>query len=120
MRNGNPAKLTSYSPFSAMILAVVTLLALGKGAAALTADDVLNKMPRERGTSYLDGNVEGLATARWIKDKPDGTGVNCIYDWYFQQPKNPVVDRIYALFGKYPDQQAGALMFVLLKEECGE
>ena len=103
-----------------MILAAVASFALSKDAAALTADDVLNKMPTERGTSYLDGIVEGLATARWIKDKPDGTGVSCIYDWYFQQPKKPVVDRIYELFGKYPDQQAGALMYVLLKEECGE
>ncbi|MGH1330673.1 MAG: hypothetical protein ACRBBK_07310 [Paracoccaceae bacterium] len=116
----NTAKLMSYSPFFAMILSVTVFLTSGQKAAAVTAEDVLNTMNADQRHGYLVGVVEGLATARWLQDKPDQTGMQCISNWYLQRPQSVVSNEIETWFARHPERQAGLLLSVLIKRECGE
>ncbi|WP_171173705.1 hypothetical protein [Ruegeria sp. HKCCD8929] len=120
MRDKKLLTLRKYSQFSAMILATATFLAAGKDAAALTADDVLNNMSNDQGISYVNGVVEGLATARWLADRPEPSGMQCIYEWYYQTPIEPVWNSVVQWLERHPDQQVGILMQVLINRECGE
>ena len=101
-----------------MIAAVAALFLSGKNADALTADDVLNKMSADQRISYIDGVVEGLATSRWIADKPDATGMQCIYEWYYQKPTDAVWNKVVQWLERHPEQQVGVLMHVLIGKEC--
>ena len=89
-----------------------------KEAAALTAKDVLNNMSSKEQTSYVAGVVDGLAQARWINDKPDQTGMQCINDWFYNGQKKKW-NQIDAWFNKHLDKPANALLYVLIKKECG-
>ena len=87
-------------------------------ANALTAGDVLNKMNTDQRYGYIAGVVEGLAYSRWLKDKPQNEGMKCIYDWYYGKPgKN--WERINSWLTRHPDKPVGALLYVLIKKECG-
>jgi len=99
-----------------MIMLAVTNV---QQANALTAGDVLNKMDPKQAIGYMDGIVEGLAFARWIKDKPSKVGMKCIYDWYYSDAEK-IHGRITTWFNRHSDKPAGALMYVLTKKECGE
>ena len=87
-------------------------------ANALTADDVLNKMNSDQRTSYVAGVVGGLAQARWIKDKPDSAGMKCINDWFYNGQRKKW-DQIRVWFSRHPKKPANALLYVLIKKECG-
>ncbi len=97
---------------------MITLLLLAEPVAAFKANDVLNKMQPDYASGYLDGVVEGLAYGRWLRDKPDPSGMNCIYKWRFNDPKKSS-KRITAWFKRHPDKDVGALMHVLIKKDCG-
>lgn len=87
-------------------------------AKALTAGDVMNKMTIDQRLGYMDGIIEGLAFARWLKDKPSKVGMKCIYDWYYSDAEK-IHGRITTWFNRHTDKPAGALMYVLTKKECG-
>ena len=87
-------------------------------APAQTAGDVMTKMSVEQRLSYIAGVLEGLAFARWIKDKPDKAGMKCIYDWYYRDAKK-VHTGVTAWLSRHPDKLVGGLMYVLIKRECG-
>ena len=91
-------------------------LLLGGSAQALTADDVLNKMNADQRFGYIAGVVEGLAYARWAKDRPDSTGMNCIYNWYYQgaDERSHLVD---TWLRRHLDRPVGALLHVLIKAQ---
>jgi len=89
-----------------------------KEAAALTANDVLNKMSADERAGYFSGVVDGLSQARWIKDKPDQVGMQCIQNWYYQGGASQH-QRIHTWFDKHLDKPANALLYVLIKKECG-
>ena len=120
VRDKKSLRLRKYSHISAMILTAAAFLSSGREAAALTADDVLNRMNADQQASYINGVVEGLATARWLADRPDTTGANCIYDWYYQTPFEPVWNLVVQWFERHSDQQVGILMQILINRECGE
>lgn len=111
-------KLTKYSPLFAIIIAAMVMNTTNY-AVAQSADDVLNKMEPGETTSYLAGVVEGLAFARWLKDRPDQTGSKCIYDWYYETDTETRFNRVRAWLKRHPDKGVGALMYVLIKKECG-
>lgn len=96
-----------------------SLLSGATPAAALTGKDVLNKMNNDQRFSYLAGIADGLAQARWMKDRPDDTGMKCIYDWYYKGGKRKF-NQVYGLLELHPDKPANAIMYVLIKKECGE
>ena len=86
---------------------------------ALTADEYLNKMNIEQQVSYMTGAVEGLAQSRWLIDRPDQTGHDCVINWYFNGGKEREKS-IDAWFARHLDKSAVALLYVLVKKECGE
>jgi len=88
-------------------------------AQSLNADAVLNKMTSEQQTAYVAGVVEGLAYARFLSDKPDETGMQCIYSWFYGSGEGKW-RTIESWFSRYPEQSAGVLLYVLIKQECGE
>lgn len=100
------------------LLSTLVFMVSPKNASALTADDVLNNMTQEQGTSYVNGVVEGLATARWYQDRPNDSGMNCIYDWYYQQPISDSWKQVLTWLERHPDKEVGALMYVLLNQKC--
>ncbi len=91
----------------------------GGAAHALTADDVLNKMSNDQQHGYISGMVDGLAYARWLQDKPDSTGMQCIYGWYYSGKKEKWA-LIHQWFERHLDKPVDALLYVLIKKECGE
>jgi hypothetical protein len=120
MRDKKLLTFRKYSHISAMILAAAAFLSSGKDAAALTADEVLDNMNADQWFGYVSGVVDGLATARWLQDRPNAEGMQCIYDWYVQRPPAEVLAEIETWFGRHRDQQAGVLLHVLINRECGE
>jgi len=89
------------------------------GAAwAVTADDVMNKMNSDERSSYVAGVVEGLAQTRWIADKPDPTGMRCIHDWHYKGGEENWL-KIYEFFARHADKPAAALLYVMIKKDCG-
>ena len=119
MRNRKCQILTTYKHLSAILLCCSVLASFGGVAQALTADDVLNKMNSDQRFGYISGVIEGLAYARWAKDQPDSTGMNCVYDWYYQggEERSNQVD---TWLHRHLDRPVGALLHVLIKRDCGE
>ncbi len=87
-------------------------------ATALTAAEVLSKMNADERHTYEAGIVDGLAQARWIKDKPDPTGMKCTYDWFYKNGKKSY-SHLEQLMKRHPDKQMSGLIYVLIKKECG-
>ncbi len=87
---------------------------------AQTAGDVLTKMESGESASYIAGVIEGLAFARWIKDKPDGTGMKCIYDWKYGEGALDNTKKLQAWLRRNPDQRVGHLAYTLIIQDCGE
>lgn len=106
---------------ASMGLSVAMLLgsSIALPASAQNAGDVMNKMGSDERVGYVAGVIEGLAYSRWLKDRPDDTGMKCIYDWYYKGAGKNWTS-ISAWFNRHPDKYAGPLLHVLIKKECGE
>ena len=102
---------------SKLLIAGIIILKTGT-AQALTANDVLNKMDGKEQASFLAGVVGGFAYSRYLKDRPDKTGMNCIYDWYYGSGDKKW-GRIEDWFSRHLDKPAEPLLYVLIKKECG-
>lgn len=114
----NLLTLSKFKSFSAILVAIMINGIQVEQAAAFTANEVVNQMTAKERSTYLAGIVDGLAQARFVKDKPDQTGVKCIYNWYYQGgEKNE--SRITQWFTKHHEKPANALLYVLIKKECG-
>lgn len=88
-------------------------------ASALSGGDVLNKMNSEQQYAYIGGVIGGLAYARFLRDKPDETGMTCIYDWYYDADKS-VWPQIETWLSRHAEKAVEPLIYVLVKKECGE
>ena len=84
----------------------------------LNAGFVLEKMETKQRYGYVSGIVEGLAFSRLLRPTPDKVGSRCIYDWYYGNAEHWKL--ITAFFKRHPDKPAAALLYVMLKKECGE
>ena len=84
----------------------------------LNAGFVLNEMNKDQRVSYIAGVIEGLAYSRFLRDKPNEKGMNCVYDWYYKG-KAEQMKNIRAWFGRHPDKPVGVLLYVLIKKDCG-
>lgn len=113
----NLLKLSKFKYLFPIILG--TTLVSADFVYAQSAGDVLNKMNSDQRFGYIGGVVEGLATARWLKDKPDQTGMQCIYNWYLSDDKKQF-NTMMTWLERHPDKPVGTLIHVLIKRECGE
>lgn len=88
-------------------------------ARAQNAGFVLDDMSEDMRHGYITGVVEGLAFSRYLRDKPATEGMKCFYDWLYQSKESrwPAIEQ---WLGRHRDQPVGALMYVLIKKECGE
>ena len=118
MLDRNTLKLRKYLLYSAMMAGTVCLGLMAGKADALTAEDVLENMDADQLNGYLSGVVDGLATARWLAERPDASGMQCIYDWWLQTPVEPRLDQTMLWLERHPEQQVGILMSVLIGREC--
>lgn len=85
----------------------------------LNAGFVLNKMNADERVAYISGVIEGLAYSRFLRDRPDESGMNCVYDWFDENYKKKWL-KTKRWLARHPDKPVGVLMYVLIKKECGE
>lgn len=109
-------KLSKYQYIFAILLGVT--FSNTSSAFAFTADEVVNSMSERERSVYLAGIVDGLAQARWIADRPDQTGMSCIYNWYYQGGDTTQAT-IRQWFSRHLDKEANGLLYVLVERECG-
>ena len=105
--------------FTAKLLITGMFILPAGVAQALTADDVLNKMDAKEQASFIAGVVGGFAYSRYLRDKPDKSGMKCIYDWYYGSGETKW-HNVETWFSRHPDKPAEPLLYVLIKRECGE
>lgn len=115
----NLLNLSKYKEISVIIFGLIVSSIMPPHVFALTAGDVSEKMGQEERLGYLAGVVEGLAYSRWLRDRPDDAGMQCVYRWYYEG-KGKDHGMILSWFARHPDKPVGALMHVLVKQECGE
>jgi len=103
-------------------LAPLAMVATAQSAQAVefNAGYVLNEMSPDESVSYIYGVLEGLSYARFLRDRPDESGMLCIYNWLGQDSDNTNWLKMEAWFSRHPDKPVGVLMHVLIKQECGE
>ena len=118
MLNDERIKLSKYKQILVIILGVLITGINPSLSSNLNADAVLNKMNADERFGYISGVVEGLAYSRWLKDRPNDTGMQCIYKWYYNA-KLEKWKKITAWFNRHPNKPVGVLLYVLIKKECG-
>ena len=119
MLNKSLSKATICKLFSFMLLIGGTGFFTPKPAFALTGDEVMNKLSAAERVSYLTGVMEGIAQVWYVTDKPDRTGFDCIYDWYYKDTEQRS-KLVRTWLTRHADNSASALLYVLIKKECGE
>ena len=63
--------------------------------------------------------VGGFAYSRYLRDKPDQSGMDCIFGWYYGSGAGKW-EQVETWFSRHLDKQAEPLLYVLIKKECGE
>lgn len=101
-------------------LGFATLLATSNSSHALTAGDVMSEMSSDQRFSYIAGVVGGLAYARFLTERPDETGMQCIQDWLYGDSKEKNLRRTYEWLEKHPEKPVEPLLYVLIRKECGD
>lgn len=110
-----------WSKYSKSVIFGLGLLTASSAQASdFNADAVLNNLNEEQRSSYMMGLVDGLAYARWLKDKPSEVGMRCIYDWYYQNNAALWKSTLLPAFETHGDKPVTAILFVLSKRKCGE
>lgn len=85
-------------------------------AAALTAQDVLEKMsPDERG-AYLIASVEMAAFLAKVNGDKERSA--CIMNWWFDTPATN--GRVVAVFERFSDRAPQPILYVLMNKACGK
>ncbi|NRA87234.1 MAG: hypothetical protein HRU28_07525 [Rhizobiales bacterium] len=120
MLNRERIKLSKYKQIL-MIILVVLITGINPSLAGvknISAGYVLNEMNNDQRISYISGVIEGLAYSRFLREKPNENGMNCIYDWFFKD-SDKKMKKITAWFNRHLDKPVGVLLYVLIKKECG-
>lgn len=110
--------LRKYQQLSLIILVCIISFSGAARAKNLNADFVLKEMSTDERVGYISGVVEGLAYARFLRDRPSEKGMNCVYGWYGNGGAKQW-KQIQSWFERHPDKPVGALLYVLIKKECG-
>ena len=113
MSGGQAAKLVRNAALACAVLAAPAQ------AKNLNAGYVLNEMTGDQRVSYVEGIVDGLAYARFLRDRPDDTGYLCIVGWY-QNDSAEKWKLVRKWLSRHPDKPVPLLMYLMIKKECGE
>jgi hypothetical protein len=87
-------------------------------ASDFNAGYVLDKMESKQQHAYLAGVIEGLAFSRYALDKPDETGMKCIYDWFYERSEKNL-SKMLTILASNKEKPVGVLLYVLTKRDCG-
>lgn len=120
MRKQKSLTLSKYSQFSIIIVGLMLLPGGSASAEDLLDAGVVMDMPHEQRLGYISGVIEGLAYSRFLRDRPNEDGMKCIFDWYYEGGDLKAWNKIAAWFDRHPDKPVGALLYVLVRKECGE
>jgi hypothetical protein len=83
----------------------------------LTAGVAMEVMNKDAFGGYVQGIVEGMAQARYEQDG-NTDGMQCIYEWYYQDGGKGSAKAVIDGFHKYPNHSPGAVMSGLIRKEC--
>ena len=113
-------KLRIFKLFPAILF--TTMLGAGNAAQAqaLNAGAVMDNMSSDQRVGYVSGVIEGLAYARFVRDKPSEEGMKCIYDWYYKDNAERWKTTLFPMFERHRDKPVGVILHVLTKKKCGE
>lgn len=84
-------------------------------AEAFTTGVIMREMTPDQRFIYVSGIVEGLAYARFAADGQKMDGMNCIYDWFYQEP---TMGKIEQMFTQFNDYTPGPVVAAMLEGEC--
>lgn len=85
----------------------------------LDAGFVLNEMNNDQQVSYVEGIIDGLAYARFLRDRPDQSGYKCIINWHQTEPRKKWrLTREW--LKRHPDKPTPVLIYQMTKKVCGE
>lgn len=102
--------------FPALFLGLSILFS--NGAYAFTANDVLKMNEVER-RSYIAGVIGGFAFSRYLRDRPDKSGMKCIYDWFYKSGDSKW-KKLDTWLSSNLNEPIEPLLYVLVKRKCGK
>jgi len=103
---------------SAIVTALMFGFASGDRAHALTGDDILTKLDTDAQYQYITGVLEGLGYARFLKDKPDQTGIKCIQTWFNDNPTERW-DIVKQWLEQHKEKPVGVIVYAMVSKDCG-
>ena len=83
----------------------------------MTTGVIMERMTNDERFHYIAGVVEGLAYARYLRDRQRTEGMACINEWFYRT--EGAIDQVYVAFGEFPDYPPGAVLSVVLDQVCG-
>lgn len=84
----------------------------------LDAGFVLNQMDEQNRSGFIAGVIEGLAYARFLRDKPNEDGMRCVTNWFYTDTAKRW-ETIKVVFARHHDKPPAVLLHLLIKKECG-
>ncbi len=84
----------------------------------LDAGAVLNEMETKQQSAFVTGIVQGLAYARFLRDRPNEDGFRCVSGWLNGDAKGNW-NKILTLFERHSTKPPAVLLHVLIKKDCG-
>ncbi len=84
----------------------------------LDAGFVLNKMETKEQTFYVTGIIQGLAYARFLRDRPNEEGYKCMSEW-LNKGRKAHWRKILTLFERHREKPPAVLLNVLIRKDCG-
>lgn len=85
----------------------------------LDAGYVMKEMTVKERVGYVNGIVDGLAYARFLRDRPDDTSYLCVVNWYGTDTKKKWT-LIRTWLKRNPDKPVPVLLHLVIRKACGE
>lgn len=85
-------------------------------AAALTAQDVLEKMDNKESWAYLTASIEMAAFLAKVRGDIERSA--CIMKWWFDTSE--AEDKVITVFARFPDRAPQPILYVLMNKACGK
>ena len=96
-----------------------TSLPCQAAAEKITARWVLTELSILEYHAYLNGAVEALAFARYLRERPSREGMNCITGWYRSNDTVTLRRALLKLAQKHEQAALSALIHFMSRKHCG-